>query len=219
MLYSTYFGDERAAQTDASGYLYRQVVEGIRRGRVTVAFAPEFGITHASYGGGVIVSSAVADLTEDFVFVRPDGTRVKGLTDPTDDLAYNSPPYMSDAVLSPNGRLLAYLEGPDTSPKSPDRPVGPWVAVVLDQKTERERLRAQVAPNEMCVTRLDFDGRWLVISRGKPGDDERGLRSCFPTEAEPLAIRVLDTRASRLELVELPNIVGVATIGGQLDTR
>jgi hypothetical protein len=87
------------------------------------------------------------------------------------------------------------------------------VAVVLDQKTGRERLRAQVAPNELCVTRLDFDGRWLVISRGKPGRDEFGSRSCYAADAEPLPLRVLDSRAGRLELVELSRVIGVATIG------
>ncbi len=219
ILLTTYVGEENTARADTWGYLYVQDIDSSNRRRVTIAYAPEFGIGRASYGGGVIVTSATADLTESFEFFRPDGTGVKGRPNPTDDLEYNQPPYMSDAVLSPDGQLLAYLEGPDTGFKSPQRQVGPWVVVVLDQKTGRERLRAQVAPNELCVARLDFDGRWLVVSRTTKARDEFGQRSCYATDAEPLPVRVLDSRAKRLELLELPNIVGVATIGDQRDNN
>ncbi len=159
----------------------------------------------------MIVTSATADLTESFEFFRPDGTGVKGRANPTDDLEYNQPPYMSDAVLSPDGDWLAYLEGPDTSFESPQKPVGSWVAVVLSQETGRERLRVKVANRDRCISWLDFDGRWLVMSRTEKARSEHGP-FCGVPGTKPLPAIVLDTQSKPLELVELQEVIGVATI-------
>jgi hypothetical protein len=212
ILLTTYVGDENTARSEDWGYLYVQEIDGPGRRRVTVAYAPEFGIGRASYGGGVIVTSATADLTESFEFFRPNGSPVKGLPNPTDDLEYNQPPYMSDAVFSPDGKWLAYLEGPDTSFDSPEKPVGRWVAVVLNQKTGRERLRVEVAKPELCVSWVDFDGRWLVFSRTTKARGDAAIPVCGVTGVKPLRVLALDTESKPLELVELTNVAGVATI-------
>ncbi|MDP8956880.1 MAG: hypothetical protein M3N24_07985 [Actinomycetota bacterium] len=212
ILATTYVGDENTAKADPWGYLYVQDVDGSSRRRVTVAYRPEFGIGRASYGGGVIATSATADLTEVFEYFRPDGTQVKDRPNPTEDLPYAEPPYMSDAVLSSDGHFLAYLEGPDTSSESPEEQIGSWVAVVLDQNTGRERLRVEVEDKGRCVSWLDFDGRWLVISRSLKARADATIPLCGVPGAEPLPVVVLDMRAEPLELVELTDIVGVATL-------
>jgi hypothetical protein len=212
ILFSTYVGDKNTAKTDTWGYLYVQGLDGTDRQRVTVASAPEFGIGRASYGGGVIVTSATADLTEVFEYFRSNGTQVKGRPNPTKDLPYAEPPYMSDAVLSPDGEWLAYLEGPDSSAQGPNEFVGSWVAVVLNQKTGRERLRVRVADKKLCVSWLDFDGRWLAFSRTTKAHGDAAIPLCGVPDARPLPVLVLDTRKKPLELVELPRVVGVATI-------
>ena len=215
ILFTTYVGDQNTARSDTWGYLYIQDPDSAHRQRVTVAFAPEFGIGRASYGGGVIATSATSDLTESFEFFRPDGTRVKGRPNPTDDLEYNQPPFMSDAVLSPDGKWLAYLEGPDVSGMSPEEPVGSWVVVVVDQKTGRERLRVEVETKDRCVSWLDFDGRWLVFSRTMKARGDAAIRMCGVPGAEPLPVLVLDTQSEPLELVQLTEVVGVATLDDQ----
>lgn len=211
ILLTTYVGDENTARIDPWGYLYVQDIDSPNRRRVTIAYAPEFGVGRASYGGGVIVTSATADLTESFEFFRPDGTGVKGRPNPTDDLEYAAPPYMSDAVLSPDGSLLAYLEGPDTSMESSTEPVGSWVAVVLDQRTGREHLRVRVESKDRCVSWLDFDGRWLVFSHTLKARGDAAIPLCGVSGAKRLPVLVLDTRSKPFELIELPEVVGVAT--------
>ncbi len=213
ILFSTYVGDENTAKTDTWGYLYVQDPDASNRSRVTVSSRPEFGIGRASYGGGVIVTSATADLTEVFEYFRPNGTQVKGRPNPTEDLPYAEPPYMQNAVLSPDGEWLAYLEGPDSSAQSSKELVGSWVAVVLSQDTGRERLRVKVQGKDLCVSWLDFDGRWLVFSRTRKARTDGSVPFCGVPGAESLSVLVLDTRKKPLELVELPSVVGVATIG------
>jgi hypothetical protein len=166
ILFSTYVGDENTAKTDTWGYLYVQDPDGSNRSRVTVSAGPEFGIGRVSFGGGVIVTSATADLTEVFEYFRPNGTQVKGRPNPTDDLPYAEPPYMSDAVLTPDGEWLAYLEGPDSSAQGPNEFVGSWVAVVLNQKTGRERLRVK-SPIASYASRgsTSTDGGWCFRGR------------------------------------------------------
>ncbi len=206
LLFTTYY-----APAETSGYLYVQGIDNGRRRRVTVAHAPEYGLTRASYGGGVIATSASADLTEMFQFFRPDGTEVKDPPSPTDKLPYGQPPYMTDAVLSPDGKALAYLEGPDWDQQT-EKEVGDWVLVVRDQTNGREIHRVKVADGRMCVPWLDFDGRWAVLSRATLGRDEHGYEYCDAPGSRARSVAVLDTHADELELVELMDIVGVATI-------
>ncbi|HEX8099504.1 MAG TPA: hypothetical protein VF660_04780, partial [Actinomycetota bacterium] len=168
ILYTTFVGEGRTSMSEKWGFLYLQDLETGAKRRLALASAPEFGIERASYGSGVIVVSSQIDLTERFTFLSANGGRLRPRPNPTDELEYAQPPYMSNAVLSPDAREMAYLEGPDSSPDSGDL-VGSWVAVVVDQKTGKERFHLKVSDQNLCVTWLDFDGRWLVISRSKPG--------------------------------------------------
>jgi hypothetical protein len=209
VLYTTYY-EPAAERGETSGYLYAQELRNAKPERITEASGPEYEITRASYGGGVIVTSAWADLTEAFNFLRPDGSVIKDRPNPTNELQYGRPPYMSDAVLSPDGSSLAYLEGPDFDPAT-EKQVGNWVVVVQDQTTGRELLRVKVANGDVCVPWLDYDGRWLVVSRAKWTRGTDAYDVCRPTASKALAAVVLDSTDPRA-LVQLSETVGVATI-------
>ncbi|MGH2758613.1 MAG: hypothetical protein ACRDKJ_03510 [Actinomycetota bacterium] len=209
MLFSTYHAPA-GERGDTAGYLYLENLSGGDRRRLTESDGPEFGITHASYGGGTIVASAWSDLTERFLFLRPDGDEITDRLNPTEDLPYGNPPYMSDAVLSPDGRLMAYLEGPDWN-QLEQAQTGDWVAVILDQQTNRERLRVHVADGDQCVPRLDFDGRWLVVSRAK-WDERDGALVCEPSAVRSLPVSVIDTSADEQQIVVIVDVKGIATI-------
>lgn len=199
LLYGTY---TRSEFGEPEGWVYLQGLRSGRRTQITSAADVEFTVYHASYGGGVIVTSALADLTETFGFFRPDGTDVSGRPNPTEDLEYGAPPYMAHAVLDPTGETLAYLEGPEAAQEG--EVVGDWELVLLDQEEGRETLRMQVASRDDRITWLDFDGRWVVLSRredappGEPGD--------------PLPTRLVDTRDEEPEVRDLPDVLGKTTI-------
>lgn len=207
-LFTTYYAPEGG---EPSGYLYIHDLRENRRRRVTESGGVVYLMTRASYGGGVIATSSSADLTEVFQFLRPDGTEIEDPPSPTDKLPYSQPPYMTDAVLSDDGSVLAYLEGPDWDHEAEDV-VGDWVLVVQDRANGRETHRVKVAEGDVCITWLDFDGRWAVMSRETRGRDENGYDYCGAPGSKARSVAVLDTRADELELVELTDVVGVATI-------
>lgn len=207
ILYTTYY----APAGETTGYLYSQELNGSGLNRIAEASGPEYEMTRASYGGGVIVTSAWSDLTETFGFVRPDGTEVTGRPNPTDELPYGQPPYMSDAVLSPDGSSLAYLEGPDYDQFS-EKQVGDWVVVVQDQTTGAERLRIQVSNNDVCVPWLDYDGRWLVVSRANWTRGPDGVDECRPSASKALAAIAFDANEPDGNAVLLTATIGVVTI-------
>ena len=159
------------------------------------ACGTEYGVSRASFGGGVFVVSATSDLTEVFRFYEPDGTVVKGRPNPTDDLKYNEPPFMSDAVLEANGSSLAYLEAPDISgvTGAEQKRSGRFNVVVVDQKTGEETARVAVPDPATQYQRLDYDGRWIVLSQA----------------GEP--VRVVDTDADDPEAIEI-DVEGIASI-------
>jgi hypothetical protein len=160
------------------------------------ACAIEYGVARVSFGGGVFVASATSDLTEVFRFYDADGKVVKGRPNPTVDLAYNEPPFMSDAVLSPDGSELAYLEAPDISGVSgdPEKRSGRFNVVVVDQSSGEETARVALPDPTTQYRRLDFDGRWLVVSEG-----------------DGAPVRVVDTDADGLKQVPI-GTEGIASI-------
>lgn len=197
VLYATL--DEQA-ETETRGSLFLFDLNDAGSSKITDAFGPEFFMERASFGGGAIVTSAACDLTECFSFYRPDGTEVEDRPNPTDDLEYNAPPFMAQAVLGPDGRALAYLEGPDIDGAGdPEKRIGEWELVVGDQMDGAERLRLVVAPTDVEIVWLDFDGRWAVMSVESGAGDAR-------------PVLVVDTEADDPRPRELTDVVGIATI-------
>jgi hypothetical protein len=84
--------------------------------------------------------------------------------------------------------------------------VGGWEAVVSDEEG-KEQPRIRVGERDECLNWLDFDGRWLIISRmpgvGRPG--------CVPGSS-PSPVVVIDTNAAKPTLQELRGVFGAATI-------
>lgn len=101
---------------------------------IAPAFAPEFSTERGSVGGDVIVATASADLTESIAFYSPAGDEIGDRFNPTTTLAYNMPPLLSHAVLSPDGSELAWLEGPDHNGVT-QTVEGDWVLVVADSRS------------------------------------------------------------------------------------
>jgi hypothetical protein len=174
-----------------------------RNRRLFPGFAVEFFTQRGSAARDVIVTTAQSDLTETFAFHRFDGTEVKDWHDPMEGLVYNGPPLLSDAVLSPAADELAYLSGPDWEGHT-QRRVGRWELVVAT-RAGGERLRLILAALDREVTRLDFDGRWAVISS----------RSTDGAAEPPLLI---DTHAERPVGQVLSAVVGTATIESAAQT-
>jgi hypothetical protein len=184
-----------STETEIKGDVVLFDVTSKRERTLAVACAPEYGVSRASFGGGVFVVSATSDLTEVFRFYEPDGTKVKSRPNPTDDLKYNEPPFMSDAVLSADGSSLAYLEAPDISgvTGAEQKRSGRFNVVVVDQRTGKETARIAVPDPATQYQRLDYDGRWAVLSQA----------------GEPVS--VVDTDADDPEAIEV-GVEGIASI-------
>lgn len=187
----------RPAQDEPFGSVSALQLGSMLRRKVTDACRVEFGVTRVSVGGDVLAVSAHADLTESFRFYDLDGEELKR-PNPSEDLPYNEPPLLIQAVLSPDGDELAYLSGPDVSgiAGGGDTRVGKWVLVVQDQRTGRDVVRVPLAPpaGERDFVRLDFDGRWAVLS-----------------EVGDRPVRVVDTSDARPREVALSKVRGVAS--------
>ena len=99
---------------------------------------------------------------------------------------------MSDAIVSPDGRRLAYL-------------VDEKRLVVTDTKTGTDLVDVQISDRpHLRGTQLDFDGRWAVVSR----IDTRGIDPLMPL---PTPILV-DTEASDPVAIELTTVHGQTTL-------
>jgi hypothetical protein len=90
------------------------------------ATAAEYGVGWVDIVGDLAVTTAWADLTE-WVEYRDLGTgETIPLPSPTDDLAYNQPPYVVAATLSPDGERVTWAEGPDWDGVTGDVVPAPW---------------------------------------------------------------------------------------------
>ena len=185
-----------STETELKGDIVLFDVDSKDKRTLAESCGPEYGVARVSFGGGVFVASASADLTELFRFYEPSGKEIEDRPNPTKDLPYNEPPFMSDAVLSSDGSELAYLEAPDISGISgeTEKRTGRFYAVVVDQESEKESARVTLPDPATQYVRLDYDGRWLVLSEGV---------------GEP--VRVVDTDADDPKPVEI-GVEGVAAI-------
>ncbi len=131
--------------------------------------AIEYGVDAASRGGDRIAISAGADLGEVFSFVDLEGNEIEEPDNPVPvGHRYNEPPYYQYAALGPDGRTLAFIEGPDWD-RTTETTVGDWELVVVDLDGGDETARiALFDRGTIEVTHLDFDGTWAVVSRDDP---------------------------------------------------
>ncbi len=140
--------------------------------RVGYASAPEYGVTRASYGGGKYAFCATADLSELISYADAAGTDLEGVPSPTDNLPYNAAPYVQQAVISPDGTRIAYLEGPETTWNNEGLPTvqGEWAFVLFEVATGTQLARIGLPDwGVEAFPLLDFDGRYVVVSLGAKG--------------------------------------------------
>lgn len=170
----------------------------------------EFGVTDFmwSNAAGVGVASAWSDLTEWVGFVDVAGNKI-ALPSPTDELAYNSPPYVTAATVSLDGTTLYWVEGPDWGFDEQTAQAGPvaapWILRGADLRTGEERLFWPLSDSvldatELNITSIEDLGGWILVNRSV-------LRGTTEMSLAPL---VLDLTVEEPELFEFPAI-GVAT--------
>ena len=159
-------------------------------------YAPEWHTSTVSVRNGLVAVSSTADLTE-VVEIRPvDGRADEDAWTPTKDLEYNAPPFVSSAVLAPDGETIAWLSGPDHDGMTNQPDVGSWEVVVADLAgNERHRIALDV--DDEVPSQLDYDGTRVLVSR-RTGD----------APASPLLIDLPNGTQGRLP------INGVATFEG-----
>ncbi|MEM8709149.1 MAG: hypothetical protein AAGE98_22000, partial [Actinomycetota bacterium] len=122
------------------------------------------GVGTVDIDGGFAVVTAWADLTESVEYRDIGDASVDGLPSPTDDLAYNAPPYVVAATLSPGGTHVTWAEGPDWSFEADGFEPAPW-------RIKRMRLADGVVVLEWPVTEELSDlGQLQVASTHDLGD-------------------------------------------------
>lgn len=171
----------------------------------------EFGVTDFAWSepAELGVYSAWADLTEWIGFRDRAGGEVE-LPSPTDELAYNSPPYVTAATISQDGRTLYWAEGPDwgfDAATGESGPIAaPWVLRGADLETGEERLywplsEPVVDSAELSVHSLDDIGGRILVNRTR-------LDGTTPVALAPL---VLDLTTEEPDLFEYP-ATGIAAL-------
>jgi hypothetical protein len=175
-----------------------------------LAAEAEFGVTDFDWSeaAGFGVASAWSDLTEWVGFVDASGSSVD-LPSPTDDLAYNAPPYVTAAAIDDEGGTLYWVEGPDwgfdpeTNESGPI--AAPWELHGADLATGETTLVWPLSESVLDSTVLSIHsivpaGDFVIINRTT-------LRG---TESVSLAPLVLDLSGEEPELYEYP-VIGIAT--------
>lgn len=190
----TRFRDPSDVDDEVTGVLLFQDLATGERRQLAEAAGPEFFVSHASGSRDGVAFTAVADLTEVVRFVGWDGTPVER-PGPTDDLAYGQPPFVTSAILSPDGTEIASVEGPEVGGDDGSL-IGEWQVVVDD--ADGEQLRLTVADTTLASVEIDFDGRWLLVSGlGVDG---------------PVAPLLIDTEATDLATYLVDGVVGTAQL-------
>lgn len=191
------FNDPGDVDTDVTGQVILHMLDTGETTTLAPASGPEFFVSHVSAAAELLALSSTADLTEAVEF-RDFAGQAIDRPSPTDDLDYNQPPFISSAVLSPNGSEIATVEGPDVDGSTTDGEtlVGNWQVVIDD--SDGEQLRITVADQSIVTVTMDFDGRWLVVS----GEDADG----------PVAPLLIDTEATDLAMYLVDAVVGEANL-------
>jgi hypothetical protein len=162
---------------------------------------PEYGVDVASRGADRIAVSAGADLGEVFTFYDLEGNEIDEPNNPVPvGHRYNEPPFYQHVALAPDGRTLAFIEGPDWD-RTTETTIGDWELVVVDLDSGEETARILLFDRGTIeVTHLDFDGTWAIVSRDDPIVDR----------AEPVTALAVDTATGTVS--SLPGIAGIVTL-------
>jgi hypothetical protein len=165
------------------------------------------GTSRVSTDGRFIVASENADMGVSLSYYNVDGTDAVGLP----DLSSQMKAYPSDDVVqlvfSPDGKRLAYLDGPAYVPLPTDFGPDPndhWALVVVDVETGHELQRTVLSTGQDEYTWLDYDGRWAVASRTTCA---RGWTDCVTRAAV-----VVDTQAPHPTPAQIPGAPGTTTL-------
>lgn len=134
--------------------------------QVTESQAAEYFVYRAAAAEGIVVTSAISDLTENISTWAIDGSGALERFSPVLSENYGLPPFYGPAVPSPDGTRLAWLEGPDVVGADPE-PEGDWQLVVADAVTGEEELRLYLGGADESFAWFDWDGRYALLSRGK----------------------------------------------------
>lgn len=172
--------------------------------------ADSFNALHGSAGNGAVVASAIDANGQVISTWASDG---KGA------IERYSPPVALDgsaqffgwAVLSADGKKLAWLEGPDPSKKGNKRK-GSWKLVIATADEGTESLRLTLGPASDNFVWLDWDGSWAVLSRGF-GKPAVAIHTTEDT-AEPQNICNLDRSALLTGVVTLVRHTTISTDSG-----
>jgi hypothetical protein len=161
----------------------------------------EHGVDAANRGGDRIAVSAGADLGEVFTFYDLAGNELDLPNNPvTVGHRYNEPPWYQHVSLAPDGRTLAFIEGPDWD-STTETTIGDWELVVVDLDSGDETARITLFERGTeTVTHLDFDGTWAVVSRDDP----------IVNRAEPVTALAVNTATGTVS--SLPDTAGIVTL-------
>ncbi len=164
----------------------------------------EYGVDAASRGGDRIAISAGADLGEVFSFYDLDGNEIDEPNNPVPvGHRYNEPPWYQHVALAPDGRTLAFVEGPDWD-RDAQATIGDHSLVVVDLETGDEMARISLFERGAVeVGYLDFDGTWAVVSR----QGSQSVNDDIFTLPTALAVNVADGTVD-----ELPDTSGIVTL-------
>jgi hypothetical protein len=154
-----------SGEGEPAGDLLFVALDGSGSVRIDAAFAPEYGVSRASAVGETTVASATSDLTESFTFYDVTGTVLDVPGNPATTLPYAQPPFLTQAVLAPEGDRYAYLSGPDSDVENPnDPPVGTWELRVRSMGSTTDDVVLEIAGTEDVLGWFDYDGRFAVAS-------------------------------------------------------
>lgn len=123
-----------------------------------------FSAIRASAGNGLVVTSSNKAEGQDISTWAIDGKGpVERFSPPV--AHEGTAQYFGSAVLSDDGKKLAWLEGPNPSYKGSKRK-GDWKLVIADADDGSESLRLKLGPASDSFGWFDWDGSWAVLSRG-----------------------------------------------------
>ncbi len=129
--------------------------------------ASEYFVTNIDVASGLMVVTAIADLTEWVRFTTTDGVDAE-LASPTDSLDYNAPPYITAATFTPDASVVLWAEGPDWDGAAEEQASDPWRIEAVDIATGDQVLGWQVTdldgPDDLNVVSTHHTGDFVFVN-------------------------------------------------------